>query len=64
MGSPVAAFSAMSGSHMSERPYAMISAEPSSRIFSPASTETTRPTVATGTETRALTRSATGSVQL
>ena len=27
-----------------------MSAEPSSRIFSPASTETTRPTVATGTE--------------
>ena len=42
----------------------MISASPSSNIFSPASTLTTRPTVATGMDTSFFTSLATGSVQL
>ena len=62
--SPVAALFAMSGSVKSERPYAIISASPSSSIFSPAATDTTRPTVATGIETTFFTRLATGRVQL
>ena len=64
MHSPFSTLLAISGSVNKLLPYPMISAVPSSRIFSPASTLTTRPTVATGQETTAFTFSQAPKVQL